>query len=41
MILEAMKMLNRIMASLDGKVRAIHVRRNEKVAKGQLLIELI
>lgn len=40
MILEAMKMLNRIMAPLDGKVKAIHVQRNEKVAKGQLLIEL-
>jgi len=39
MILEAMKMLNRIMAPLDGKVKAIHVRMNEKVSKGQVLIE--
>jgi biotin carboxyl carrier protein len=40
MILEAMKMLNRIMAPLDGEVKAIHVKRNEKVAKGQALIEI-
>ena len=40
MVLEAMKMLNRIMAPLDGRVKAIHVRINEKVSKGQLLIEL-
>ena len=40
MVLEAMKMLNRIMAPLDGKVKAICVRMNEKVSKGQVLIEL-
>jgi pyruvate carboxylase len=39
MILEAMKMLNRIVAPLDGKVKAIHVQTNEKVSKGQVLIE--
>jgi biotin carboxyl carrier protein len=40
MILEAMKMLNRIMAPLDGLVKAIRVKKGEKVAKGQLLIEI-
>jgi biotin carboxyl carrier protein len=39
MILEAMKMLNRIMAPVNGKVKAIHVQMNEKVSKGQILIE--
>ena len=40
MILEAMKMLNRILAPLDGTVKAICVATREKVAKDQVLIEL-
>jgi biotin carboxyl carrier protein len=40
MILEAMKMLNRIMAPMDGKVKAVHVQMNETVSKGQILMEL-
>jgi biotin carboxyl carrier protein len=40
MILEAMKMLNRISAPLDGTVKAICVRQDEKVVKGQVLIEI-
>jgi biotin carboxyl carrier protein len=40
MILEAMKMLNRIMAPLDGVVKTIRVKKGEKVAKGQVLIEI-
>jgi biotin carboxyl carrier protein len=40
MILEAMKMLNRILAPLDGKVKAINVAMGEKVSKDQILIEL-
>ena len=40
MILEAMKMLNRIMAPMDGKIRLIRVAQGEKVAKGQVLIEI-
>jgi biotin carboxyl carrier protein len=40
MILEAMKMLNRIMAPLDGTVKVIHVATGQKVSKGQILIEL-
>jgi biotin carboxyl carrier protein len=40
MTLEAMKMLNRIIAPVDGAVKAIRVKKGEKVAKGQVLIEL-
>jgi biotin carboxyl carrier protein len=40
MILEAMKMLNRIMAPLDGNVKVVCVALGEKVAKDQVLIEL-
>jgi biotin carboxyl carrier protein len=40
LILEAMKMLNRIMAPIDGTVKVVHVATGEKVAKDQILIEL-
>jgi biotin carboxyl carrier protein len=40
MILEAMKMLNRIKAPQEGTVRAVRVKTGEKVAKGQLLMEI-
>ena len=40
MILEAMKMLNRIKSPLDGVVKAIRVASGEKVTKGQVLIEI-
>ena len=40
MILETMKMLNRIMAPQDGTIKAIRVATGEKVAKGQMLIEI-
>ena len=40
LILEAMKMLNRIQSPLDGKVKAVHAAVGDKVTKGQLLIEL-
>jgi pyruvate carboxylase len=40
MILEAMKMLNRIVAPQDGTVKAIRVAMGEKVVKGQVLIEI-
>ena len=40
MILEAMKMLNRILAPLDGKVKGVRVAEDEKVAKGQVLLEI-
>lgn len=40
MILEAMKMRNRVKAHRDGSVKAIHVTAGEKVTKGQLLAEI-
>jgi biotin carboxyl carrier protein len=40
MILEAMKMLNRIMAPKDGVVKTIRIKKGEKVAKDQVLIEM-
>jgi biotin carboxyl carrier protein len=40
MILEAMKMLNRIKAPIGGSVKAVRVSAGEKVAKGQVLIEI-
>jgi len=40
LVLEAMKMLNRIPSSLDSKVKAIHTTVGDKVVKGQVLIEL-
>jgi len=40
MILEAMKMLNRIKAPQDGAVKAISVAVGQKITKGQVLIEI-
>jgi biotin carboxyl carrier protein len=40
MVLEAMKMLNRILSPQDGTVKMIRVAKGEKVAKGQVLIEI-
>jgi biotin carboxyl carrier protein len=40
MILEAMKMLNRIAAPADGRVKSFAVAAGEKVSKGQVLVEL-
>ena len=40
MILEAMKMLNRIKAPVDGTIKVIRVAPGEKVTKGQVLIEI-
>ena len=40
LVLEAMKMLNRILSPLDGKVKAVHAAAGDKVTKGQVLIEL-
>ena len=39
-VLEAMKMLNRIMSPLHGIVKAVHVSAGDKVAKGQVLMEI-
>ena len=40
LVLEAMKMLNRIPSPLDGKIKAVYVTAGDKVMKGQALIEL-
>ncbi len=40
MILEAMKMRNRIKAPVGGKVKVVRVALGEKVTKGQVLIEI-
>lgn len=40
MILEAMKMKNRIYFPKDGTVKKIHVKEEERVPKGFLMIEL-
>ena len=40
MVLEAMKMLNRIMAPVDGIVKSVHVSVGDKVAKGQVLAQI-
>ncbi|MBN2213411.1 MAG: acetyl-CoA carboxylase biotin carboxyl carrier protein subunit [Bacteroidales bacterium] len=39
-ILEAMKMQNEISSHVSGRVKKIHVRQNDSVAKGELIIEI-
>lgn len=40
LVLEAMKMKNRILSSLEGKVRYLPVKPGDKIAKGALLVEI-
>lgn len=40
MLLEAMKMKNQVLAPFDGKVKSIHVKIGQIVAKNVLMIEL-
>jgi biotin carboxyl carrier protein len=40
LILDAMKMKNRLKCPIDGKVKSIAVKTGDKVSKGTLLIEL-
>lgn len=40
MIIDAMKMKNRIKSNLDGRVKSVAVATGTKVAKGSLLLEL-
>ena len=40
MVLEAMKMKNKILFLSDGVVKKIHVKESEKIPKGKLMIEL-
>ena len=41
LVLEAMKMLNRVLSPLDGRVKTIHAAAGDKVTKGQVLMELL
>jgi len=40
MILDAMKMQNRLKCNMDGKVKSIVVKKGDKVSKGTILLEL-
>ena len=40
MILDAMKMQNKLKSSIAGRIKKIHVNKGDKVSKGTLLIEL-
>ncbi|MDY6801247.1 MAG: acetyl-CoA carboxylase biotin carboxyl carrier protein subunit [Bacteroidota bacterium] len=40
MILEAMKMKNKILFSSDGVVKKIHIKESERIPKGKLIMEL-
>jgi biotin carboxyl carrier protein len=40
MILDAMKMQNKIKAALSGKVKSINVKKGDKVSRGTLMTEL-
>ena len=40
LVLEAMKMLNRIPSPLNGRVKVVHAAAGDRVAKGQTLMEL-
>jgi biotin carboxyl carrier protein len=40
MILDAMKMQNRLKCNMDGKVKSIAVKKGDKVSKGTILLEM-
>jgi biotin carboxyl carrier protein len=40
MILDAMKMQNRLKSGISGKVKKIHAKKGDKVSKGVILLEL-
>jgi len=40
MILEAMKMKNKILFTSDGVVKKIHIKESDKIPKGKLIMEL-
>lgn len=40
MVLEAMKMKNKILFPSDGVVKKIHIKESEKIPKGTLMIEM-
>jgi biotin carboxyl carrier protein len=40
MILDAMKMQNKLKCNMDGKVKSIAVKKGDRVSKGTILLEL-
>ncbi len=40
MILDAMKMKNRLKSNMDGKVKSVSVKNGDRVSKGTVLLEL-
>jgi pyruvate carboxylase subunit B len=40
MILDAMKMQNKLKSSIDGTIKKIHVIKGDRVSKGTVLLEL-
>ncbi|MDR0995408.1 MAG: acetyl-CoA carboxylase biotin carboxyl carrier protein subunit [Tannerella sp.] len=40
LILEAMKMMNRVLAPLDGRIKGVHVGTGEKIGKDHLLFTI-
>jgi biotin carboxyl carrier protein len=40
MILDAMKMQNRLKCNVDGRIKSIAVKKGDKVSKGTLLLEM-
>jgi len=40
LILDAMKMQNKLKSPLDGKIKSIHTKKGDRVSKGALLVEL-
>jgi acetyl/propionyl-CoA carboxylase alpha subunit len=40
LVLEAMKMANRIVMPFDGTIKAIHVKKGDIVPKNQLMVEI-
>jgi len=41
LILDAMKMQNKLMSHTEGTVKRIHVKKGDKVSKGKILLEFI
>jgi biotin carboxyl carrier protein len=39
LILDAMKMQNKLMSHTGGKIKKIHVKKGDKVSKGKILLE--
>lgn len=40
-ILEAMKMMNKIVMPANGKIKTVHVKKGDVIAKGRIIVEII